>query len=115
MAIPGAVMFALAGITGQFISNLIDQWRASYIFKHEDEWSEARQVKSKEDILRDKVTEYENKFGIFDQFGLKKGDVEKRIGRLRGEIEKLDGMLKKVDDEIAALEKASSNSNAERE
>ena len=53
------------------------------------------------------MAEYELKFGFFEQFGLKKRDFERRITLLKGEIEKVDTMLKKVDDEIEALEKAS--------
>lgn len=111
MAIPGTVMFTLAGITGQFVSNALDRWRVYYIFKHEDEWRDSKPSKSKEEISREKLAEYEYKFGIFEQFGLKKPDFEKRIARLKGEIEKLDVMMKKVDDEIATLEKAASISD----
>ena len=111
MAIPGAVMFTLAGVTGQFILNEIDRWRVQYIFEREDKWKET-EPKSKQDKSRDKIAEYEHKFGVFERFGFKKTKYEKRIQLLKGEIEKVDVMLKKVDDEIAALEKVS---DAERE
>src|SRR5271167_3480103 len=96
MAIPGAVMFTFTGITGQFISNALDRWRVNYVFKHEDEWRESRPTKSKEEISREKLAEYEYKFGFFEQFGLKKPNFERRIARLKREIEKLDVMVKKV-------------------
>ena len=114
MAIPGTVMFTLAGVTGQFILNGIDRWRVQYVFEREGTWNETKPVKSKEDISRDKIAEYERKFGVFERFGLKKTNYENRIQLLKGEIEKIDIMLKKVDDEIAALEK-SSKSDAEKE
>ena len=113
MAIPGAVMFTLAGVTGQFILNGIDRWRVQYVFERENKWNETK-PKSKQDISRDKITEYEQKFGVFERFGLKKPNYEKRIQLLKGEIEKIDVMLQKVDNEIAALEKAP-KSEAEKE
>jgi hypothetical protein len=106
MAIPGAIMFTLAGVTGQFILNGLDRWRIEYVFEQENKWNETK-PKSKQDISRDKIAEYEHKFGVFERFGLKKTNYEKRIQLLKREIEKVDVMLKKVDDEIAALEKTS--------
>jgi len=111
MAIPGAVMFTLAGFTGQFILNGIDRWRVQYIFERENTWSEMKPEKSEQDLARDRIAEYEHKFGVFERFGLKKPNYEKRIALLKGEIEKIDGMLKKVDDEITTLEKGSTSDN----
>ena len=115
MAIPGAVMFTLAGFTGQFILNGIDRWRVQYIFERENTWSEAKPEKSEENVARDRIAEYEHKFRFFEGFGLKKPNYEKRITLLKGEIEKIDLMLKKVDDEIAALEKTSRLDNEEED
>jgi hypothetical protein len=112
MAIPGAVLFTVAGVAGQFIANGLDRWRVGYVFEHEHEWNKNVGEKSKEDKrmdrARDKVVEFERRFAFFEGFTkIRKTKHEERIKLLNKEIEKLDGMLKKVDDEIAAIERGS--------
>jgi len=113
MAIPGAVMFTLAGFTGQLVLNELDTWRVRYTFENEESWLEKPKEKmdpgemSKEDLARDRAAEFSRRFGWFDKFaGIRKPKTEGRLKLLKGEIEKVDGMLKKVDDEIAALERS---------
>jgi hypothetical protein len=117
MAIPGAVMFTAAGVAGQFIANGLDRWRVRYVFEHEHEWNKDVGEKSKEeermDRARDKVAEFERRFAFFEGFTkIRKTKHEERIKLLDKEIEKLDGMLKKVDDEIAAIEKGNHSMNS---
>jgi hypothetical protein len=119
MAIPGAVMFTFAGFTGQLVLNGLDALRVRYVFENEESWFEQPREKadpgemSKEDLARDRAAEFSRRFGWFDKFaGIKKPKTEERLKLLKGEIKKVDGMLKKVDDEIAALE-TSGNDNKE--
>ena len=105
MAIPGAIMFSIAGVTGQFLSNFIDRMRIRYILEHEHEWIGTNQNKSVDTI--NKADDFEQKFQFLEKLGMiKKANVEDRINLLQNEIEKLDQMLKKVDDEIAKLAQA---------
>ena len=117
MAIPGAVMFTVAGVTGQVIVNGLDRWRVRYVFEHEEGWKEDGREKTKEELAtkraRDKVTEFERRFAFFEGFTtIRKTKHEERIKLLNKEIDKLDGMLKKVDDEMAVLEGRKQSSNA---
>lgn len=111
-------MFTAAGVAGQFIANGLDRWRVRYVFEHEHEWNKDAGEKTKEeermDRARDKVAEFERRFGFFEGFTrIRKTKHEERIKLLNKEIEKLDGMLKKVDDEIAAIERGSHTANSE--
>ena len=112
MAIPGAIVFTLAGATGQLISNKVDGLRIRYVFENEDSWKDKTSKpnsKSPENI----EDEFERRFGFLERIGLlKKPGVEERVKVLRREIEKIDGMLKKVDDEIITLEN-SKNENSD--
>jgi uncharacterized small protein (DUF1192 family) len=114
MAIPGAIMFTLAGATGQVISNKLDDLRVKYIFEHEDSWNEKKSQETPKPKPAESIEEeFERRFGFFERIGLlKKPNVEERVKVLRREIERIDGMLKKVDDEIAALEKGAQNENS---
>jgi len=104
MAIPGLVMFSLAGFTGQFILNFLDNWRVRYIFEHEHEWQVGKATTT--DAKNHNSTEWERRFEYLGKYsGFKKADPVKRLKVLRGEIEELDKKLRKVDDEIGKLEK----------
>lgn len=108
MAVPGTVMFTLAGMAGQFISNGLDGWRVRYVLEHQDTW--IPKSETKDDVARDRAEEFERRFGFFEGVKkIKKPKMKERIKLLRAEIDKVDGMLKKVDDEIAALEGKQSN------
>jgi hypothetical protein len=106
MAVPGMVMFTLAGFMGQLVMNGVDYWRVKYILEHEESWRERQSgEKSKEDLVRDRAAQFERRFGFFEGIAkIRKPKTEERVKLLREEIEKLDVMLKKVDAEIAALE-----------
>jgi hypothetical protein len=108
VAIPGTIMFTLAGMTGQFILNGLDGWRVQYVLEHQDTWTPKGETK--DDVARDRAEEFERRFGFLGGVKkIRKPKMEERIKLLRGEIDKVDGMLKKVDDEIAALEGKESN------
>jgi predicted nuclease with TOPRIM domain len=108
MAIPGAIMFSIVGVAGQFIADGLDHWRIQYIFDHEQSWKERGGIGPEKD---DKMERFEEKFAFLEKMGfLRKKDDGERIAMLKKEISKLDGMLKKVDDEIEKLEKEADNS-----
>jgi len=104
MAIPGAFMFGFAGLIGQFIANGMERWRIRYVLENEEKWKELRENKRSKDSK-----EFERRFDFLERLKLvRRADPEKRIQKLHEEIEKVDKMLKKVDDEIASLEKGGS-------
>jgi len=107
MAIPGAFMFGFAGIIGQFIANGLERWRVRYVLENEEKWKELR--KNKKSQESELPVEFERRFDFLEKLKLvRRADPEKRIQKLNEEIEKVDKMLKKVDDEIASLEKGGS-------
>ena len=120
MAIPGAIMFTLAGITGQLVLNGLDRWRVQYIYDHEDEWAEAARLKELQKLNStegremqnaaiDRAMELDQKFRFLDGLagfaGLRSKGTGERKRMLVEEIEKLDGKIRKVDEEIEALER----------
>ena len=113
MAIPGMVVFTFLGTTGQLVVNFVNRQRIQYVLSHEDEikvWQEARRkAKTKEDLMLtekvDKQKEWESKFEVLERVGvIKRSNADKRVKRLREEIEKLNGMIRKVDEEIKGVE-----------
>jgi len=107
MAIPGAFMFGSAGVIGQLIGNVLERWRVLYAIENEEKWKEVRaQKKARES---DGPVDWERQFDFLEKLKLvRRADPEKRIQTLKGEIEKVDRMLKKVDEEIDSLEKRES-------
>ena len=104
MAIPGAFMFGFASVIGQLIGNVLETKRILYALENEEKWKEERaQKKARE---REGPEEWERRFDFLEKLKLvRRADPEKRIQTLRGEIEKVDKMLKKVDEEIKSLER----------
>ena len=108
MTIPGLVMFSLAGFTGQFVLNALDNWRTRYIFEHEQEWQKTENPEP-QNPKNHGLTEWERRFEFLGKYsGMKKTDPAKRLAVLRNEIEELDKKLQRVDDEIAKLERQKS-------
>jgi predicted RNase H-like nuclease (RuvC/YqgF family) len=106
MAIPGAVTFGIAGLTGQVLANALDRLRINYIFEHEVTWTKEK-GQEKSDKM-DKMEQFESKVEFLENLGIiKKTSAEERIKLLKREIEKLDRKITKVDDEIANLERSS--------
>ena len=104
MAIPGAFMYGFGGLIGQFIANGVERWRIRYVLENEEKWKELKENKKSKEL--DEPVEFERRFDFLEKFKLmRRADPEKRIQTLREEIEQVDKMLKKVDDEIASLEK----------
>ena len=104
MAIPGAFMYGFAGLVGQFIANGVERWRIRYVLENEEKWKALKENKKSKES--DEPVEFERRFDFLEKFKLvRRADPEKRIQTLREEIENVDKMLKKVDDEIAGLEK----------
>ena len=104
MAIPGAFMFGFAGLIGQLAANGLERWRIRYVFENEQKWKEQSENKKSRESEGPLV--WERRFDFLEKLKLvRRGDPEKRIQALRGEIEKVNKMLQKVDDEIASLEK----------
>jgi CRISPR/Cas system CSM-associated protein Csm5 (group 7 of RAMP superfamily) len=88
-----------------------------YVLANEETWLEQPRQKGEEtstdETARDRAAEFSRRFDFFDSIAVsRKPRTEERLKVLRREIEKVDGMLKKVDDEIAAL--AMSEGNSER-
>jgi hypothetical protein len=107
MAIPGTVLYALAGVTGQYGVNILENWRIQYIFQNEKRWKEGKKKEEKtKELEGEEGDEYEKQFKFLERLetAVGKENFEGRKKMLRGEIEKINGMVKKVDDEIAALE-----------
>lgn len=110
MAIPGAIIFTAIGVTGQLFLNFLNGWRIRSILEQEELQKDKPQVLGpKETEIMDKNDEYERKFGLFSRLGtFKRSNADVRITSLKAEINKLDEKLKRVDDEIATLERARS-------
>lgn len=121
MAIPGAIIFTLAGISGQLVLNAIDRWRVRYIYEHEDEWAEQAQlselqkmnhggIRNRDNPAMERHKELDRKFGFLEGLATvrSKGTSERRR-LLVDEIEKLDAKIRKVDEEIEALERTTND------
>ena len=113
MAIPGMVVYSILSTMGQLLVNFVNRQRIQYVLEHEDEiklWQEERSKRKTKEELKlvdklDKQKEWENKFEVFEKVGvIKRSNADERVKLLREEIGKLDGMLKKVDEEIQAVE-----------
>ena len=118
MAIPGAVIFTLLGVSTQFLVNVLDNYRLHYIFEHEHQWEQSKQINNsnlnklhgtvndRNTRVRDQLEEYEDKFRMFEGLGIgKRNNFKARIQLLRTEIVRIEGMIEKVDGEIKALER----------
>jgi hypothetical protein len=101
MAIPGMVVYSLVGVTGQVITNALDNWRVRYVFEHEHEW-EREKVLHKTADDRDELA---RRFEFLGRWtGVKQTPPEKRIRVLRDQIGDLEEKIKNVDEEIAKWE-----------
>ena len=107
MAIPGAFMFGFAGVIGQLVGNVLERWRILYSIENEEKWKEERAQKKAREA--EGPVDWERRFDFLEKLKLvRRADPEKRIQKLKGEIEKVDKLLNKVDEEIESLEKSGS-------
>jgi len=117
MAVPGGIMFTVAGIGGQLVMNGLNRWRVRYIYEHEDEWnensrlSELNKTRGSVDAVggiegMEKHRELDQKFGFLDGLAdIKTKGTSKRMKLLMDEVEKLDRKIRQVDEDIEALER----------
>jgi len=104
MAIPATITFSAIGAAGQLGVNYFGHILPPIVVGKPYRY--VRPGRSREDIQRDKLHEYEDKYGIFDTMGIvKKPDHEKRAKVVQRELDNLDIKLAKVEAELAALEK----------
>jgi len=111
MAIPATITFSAIGAAGQLVVNYFGHILPPIIVGKPYRY--VRPDRSREDIQRDKVHEYEDKYGVFDTMGIvKKPDHEKRAKVVQRELDDLDIKLEKVEAELAALEKEKEEEDA---
>lgn len=111
MAIPATITFSAVGAVGQVVVNYFAHVLPPIIVGKPYRY--VRPGRSREDIQRDKLHEYEDKFGIFDTLGIvKKPDHQKRERIVQQELNDLDVKLAKVEAELAALEKEKAEEDA---
>ena|SRR2546423_12952283 len=103
MAVPGLIIFTLAGTTGQLVLNALDRWRVRYIFEHEDEWKENSRLKELQQAENGGAPG-EGGFKFMEgSKQTKSSGFDERTRRLREEIGKLNRDIARVEEEMVLL------------
>jgi hypothetical protein len=104
MAIPAAITFSAVGATGQLVINYFAHILPPIIVGKPYRY--VKPASSREEIQRDKLHEYKDKYRVFEAMGIvRKPDNEKRANLVQNELDNLEVKLAKVDAELAALER----------